>query len=104
MVNNAKLWWLQFHSDVNIGKSRDDLRHLQTEYTDNDYQSAEWDSKRSRLIMKSLQWRHNGHDDVSYKSPASRLFINRLFKYRPKKTPKLRVTGLCAGNSPVTGE
>ena len=25
-------------------------------------------------------------------------------KRRSKKTPKLRVTGLCAGNSPVTGE
>ena len=24
--------------------------------------------------------------------------------HRPKKTSKLRVTGLCAGNSPVTGE
>ena len=31
------------------------------------------------------------------KSPASRL-------WRSKKTSKLRVTGLCAGNSPVTGE
>ena len=30
--------------------------------------------------------------------------INRLFKRRSKKTSKLRVTGLCAGNSPVTGE
>ena len=37
------------------------------------------------------------------KSPASWLF-NRLFKRRSKKTAKLRVTGLCEGNSPVTGE
>ena len=29
---------------------------------------------------------------------------NRLFMRRSKKTSKLRVTGLCAGNSPVTGE
>ena len=27
-----------------------------------------------------------------------------LFKHGSKKTPKLRVTGLCDGNSPVTGE
>ena len=27
-----------------------------------------------------------------------------LFRCRSKKTSKLRVTGLCAGNSPVTGE
>ena len=34
---------------------------------------------------------------------ASRL-LNRLFRRRSKKTSKLRVTGLCAGNSPETGE
>ena len=30
--------------------------------------------------------------------------LNCLFRRRSKKTPKLRVTGLCACNSPVTGE
>ena len=30
--------------------------------------------------------------------------LNRVFKRRSKKTLKLRVTGLCAGNSPATGE
>ena len=30
--------------------------------------------------------------------------LNRLFRRRPKKTSKLHVTGLCAGNSPVNGE
>ena len=30
--------------------------------------------------------------------------LNRLFKRRSKKTSKLRVTGLCEWNSPVTGE
>ena len=29
---------------------------------------------------------------------------NGLFKRRSKKTSKLRVTGLCEGNSPETGE
>ena len=29
---------------------------------------------------------------------------NRLFRWRSKKTSKLRVTGLCVGNSPVTDE
>ena len=29
---------------------------------------------------------------------------NRLFRRRSKKTSKLRVTGLCEGNSPVAGE
>ena len=30
--------------------------------------------------------------------------FNRLFRIRSQKTSKLRVTGLCVGNSPVTGE
>ena len=30
--------------------------------------------------------------------------LNRLFRRRSKKTSKLRVTGLCKGNLPVTGE
>ena len=30
--------------------------------------------------------------------------LNRLFRHRSKKTSKLHVTGLCAGNSPMTGE
>ena len=35
------------------------------------------------------------------KSPG---LLNRLFRRRSKKTSKLCVAGLCAGNSPVTGE
>ena len=51
----------------------------------------------------TLRWRHNGHDGVSNHQPHYCL-LNRLFGCRSKKTSKLRVTGLCAGNSPGTGE
>ena len=51
----------------------------------------------------SLEWRHNGRDSVSNHQPHDCL-LNRLSKRRSKKTSKLRVTGLCAGNSPGTGE
>ena len=51
----------------------------------------------------SLQWRHNGHDGVSNHQPHQCL-LNRLFGRRSKKTSKLRVIGLCVGNSPVPGE
>ena len=51
----------------------------------------------------TLQWRHNGCDGVSNHKPHDCL-PNRLFRRRSKKTSKLRVTGLCAGNSPVIGE
>ena len=50
-----------------------------------------------------LQWRHNGCDGVSNHQSRDCL-LNRLFRHRSKKTSKLRVTGLCEGNSPVTGE
>ena len=50
-----------------------------------------------------LRWRHNGRDSVSNHQPHDCL-LNRLFRRRSKKTSKLRVTRLCAGNSPVTGE
>ena len=44
-------------------------------------------------------WRHNDHDGVSNHQPQGCL-RNRLFRRRSKKTSKLRVTGLCVGNSP----
>ena len=51
----------------------------------------------------SLRWRHNGLDSISNHQPHDCL-LNRSFGRRSKKTTKLRVTGLCVGNSPVTGE
>ena len=53
--------------------------------------------------VNTLQWRHNGADDVSNHQPHDCL-LNRLFRCRSKKTSKYRVTGLCAGNSLVTSE
>ena len=38
------------------------------------------------------------------KSPASRLFTQSFIQTQIKETSKFRVTGLCAGNSPGTGE
>ena len=46
----------------------------------------------------TLQWRHNGRDSVSNHQPHD-CSLNRLFRRRSKKTSKLRVTGLCVGNS-----
>ena len=53
--------------------------------------------------IPTLHLRHNDHDGVSNHQPHDCLLI-RLFRRRSKKTSKLRVTGLCAGNSPGTGE
>ena len=50
-----------------------------------------------------LQWRHDEHDGVSNHQPHHCL-LNRLFRRKSNKTSKLRVTVLCVGNSPMTGE
>ena len=54
-------------------------------------------------LLSTLRWRHNDHAGVSNHQPHGCL-LNRLFRRKSKKTSKLRVTGLCAGNSPGTGE
>ena len=54
-------------------------------------------------VIHPLQWRHKGRDGVSNPQPHDCL-LNRLFRHRSNKTPKLRVTGLCAGNSSGNGE
>ena len=57
---------------------------------------------RSESIL-ALEWRHNGLDSVSNHQPHHCL-LSHLFGRRSKKTSKLRVTSLCAGNSPGSGE
>ena len=51
----------------------------------------------------ALQWRHNEQDSVS-NHQSHNCLPNCLFRPGSNKTSKLRVTGLCAGNSPGTGE
>ena len=41
---------------------------------------------------------------ASQLSSLTIVLLNRLFRRKSKKISKLRVTGLCAGNSPVSGE
>ena len=68
-----------------------------------------WRSSNGNIVdylqkpSHALQWRHNGRDSVSNHQPHDCL-LNRLFRRRSKETSKLRVTGLYAGNSPVTRE
>ena len=79
------LWWLIIDQLTHIFLC---LLHLGTD---------------NRNTKQTLQWRHDKHDAVSNHQPHDCL-LNRLFRRRSKKTAKLRVTGLFAGNSPVTGE
>ena len=60
-------------------------------------------STRLLMAVSVITWRYNGRDGVSNHQPRHCL-LKRLFSRRSKKTSRLRVTGLCAGNSQVTGE
>ena len=61
------------------------------------------DQAWNRVTNAALRWRHNQRNGVSNHQLLDCLF-NRLFRHRSNKTSMLRVTGLCEGNSPVTGE
>ena len=62
-----------------------------------------WELSMANHSIDTLQWRHNECNDVSNHQCLNCL-LSRLFRCRSKKTPKLRLTGLGEGNSPVTGE
>ena len=61
------------------------------------------DKVKVSLVMKALHWCHNGLDSASNHQPHDCL-LKRLLRRGSKKTSKLRVTGLCVGSSPETGE
>ena len=60
------------------------------------------------LIAVNPCWHH--YSDAIMSVTASQItsvsvvYLYRLFRRRSKKTSKLHFTGLCEGNSPVTGE
>ena len=64
--------------------------------------TAQYD-KVCTLLSITLQWCYNERTVISNQQPHDCL-LNRLFGRISKKPSKLRVTGLCAGNSPVIGE
>ena len=94
--------WLKFH--------RSSLRRVDNQAMgwhrkgDTPYLN-QWSLLRWRICVRllSVQWRRNERDWVSNHQPHDCL-LSRLFRRRWKKKSNPRVTGLCAGNSPVTGE
>ena len=71
-------------------------------FTDSQYDKTTWPMTFLHRC-DSLQWRHNKRAGVSNHRRLHCL-LNCWFGRISKRTSKLRVTGLCAGNSPVTGE
>ena len=90
-VNKRYPWW---HIEMTYG------------YTDNrfSYYGQNWYSaSQCTGYDQPLLWRLNGCEGVSNHQPHACL-LKRLIRHRSKKTSKLRVTGFCEGNSPVTCE
>ena len=59
------------------------------------------------LLQITISTGENHYTDVLMSAMASQIISLTIVcssRHRSKKTPKLRVTGLCAGNSPATGE
>ena len=109
LILSYPLWWFIFHSFVKCLCAIFMVYQRQppTEFI---LPCAKcWDAGCTHVVSFSkrewpnwsLLWRHNGRDCVSNHQPHECL-LNRLFRRRSKKTSKLRVTGLCAGNSPGT--
>ena len=78
--NNTFHWWLKSKA---VGQTAFGYKQL----------LSHW------LMVRPFHWCHNDHDGVSNHQPHGCL-LNRLFRRRSKKTSKLRVNGLSAGNSP----
>ena len=91
--------WRPFCLSLNVLRSRPWPFRTETESRDKEESTG----CKPTDLYSTLPWRHNGRDGVSNHQPHHCL-LNGLFRRRSKKTSKLRVTGLCAGNSPVTGE
>ena len=95
--------WLLSVSDYKVIKR--DYRSVRLGKTNMDFMSSTLSHQSVTTYAfrpSSLQWRHNEYNGVSNHRRFDYLF-NRLFRLRSKKTPKLRATGLCEGNPPVTG-
>ena len=91
--------WKAFPCDdviINMGHQSQWSRHVRT------WMSNYIGRAHACYLHHTLQWRHN----EPYVSNHRRLdcLLDRLFRRRSGKTSKFRVTGLCEGNSPVTGE
>ena len=87
-------WWFET-------PSRPSWRHCNAMSLLLHHVSSLHSTSRGKCI--SLQWRHNEHKGVSNHQPYDCL-LNLLFRRRWKITSKLRASGLCEGNWPVTGE
>ena len=89
-AENVTFWWRHHGQGTRIiSRTMFGWRH------------AHWPLRPEQIDRKQLQWRHNERDDVS--NHRRHCLLKSLFMRRSKKISRLRVTGHCKGNPPVTG-
>ena len=108
------IWWVKYHT-AHLSNKSDVIwaTWRQKSSANATTTGSGWHKSKLRFtgtllarVPSPLHWRHTGHDGISNHQPHDCL-LNRLFRRRStqtKQASKLRVTGLCAGNSPVTDE
>ena len=92
--DQKKLFWCFVYDKVGSGSFKEGivtLVYLEVE-SRRDFIRSQGEPHYSDTIMGAIT------------SPITKCLLNRLFRGRSKKTSKLRLTGLCKGNSPVAGE
>ena len=102
-LNTADIiWWGIVFLSAKIRKPKTRFGACQVQWDIRGF----WHSlKQIRKSTKFMQKSPYHYNDVIMSAMASQTTShNRLFRHRWKKTSKLSVTGLCEGNSPVTGE
>ena len=108
-ANMGPIWVLSAPDGPHVGPMNPAIRNTKPVRTF--YEILWWNCKQYRRAMNpvqgshfavSPQWRQNERDGDSNHWHLD-CMLNRLFRRRSKETSKLRVTGLCEGNPPVTG-
>ena len=98
----VKIWWIIWYIGYLTAENHRAilLKKKQKKQTKHGFYRV---YEQTPAITLALLWRHDGRDGVSHQQTPDCL-LNRPFQRRSEKTSKFRVTGLCDGNSPMTGE
>ena len=92
--------WISFNFALVNGRVTSGCWHWNPDVHDAVCLFTRQDSLDIHKHGKTLQWRHNERSNHQLHD----WLLSCLFSRRPKKTPKLCVTGCCERNSPVTSE
>ena len=95
------LWW---QSEPNMQMDNNGITNGSKGSHDTQHWESIWSGSNAwNGDGEPLRWHHNEGDGISNHQPHDCL-LKHLFRRRSKETSKLHITGICAGNSLLTGE